>query len=93
VAAGGVLGFIYIRHFRKPQKFILSVLDDYERKIMDLIIASEGVTDQKKIVKDTNLSKAKVSRVVKSLVERGLIEVERIGRRNKLKLIKKKFSI
>jgi len=93
VAAGGVIGFIYIRHFRKPQKLILSVLDDYERKVMNLIIASEGVVDQKKIVKDTNLSKAKVSRVVKSLVERGLIEIERIGRRNKLKLIKKKFTI
>lgn len=93
IAAAAASGFIYIRYFRKPQKLILSVLDDYERKVMNLIIASEGVIDQKKVVKETNLSKAKVSRVVKSLVERGLIEIERLGRRNKLKLIKKKFKI
>lgn len=93
IAIAVVSGFIYIRYFRKPQKLILSVLDDYERKVMNLIIASEGLIDQKKVVKETNLSKAKISRVVKSLVERGLIEVERMGRRNKLKLVKKKFRI
>ena len=49
--------------------------------------------NQRKIVQETNLSKAKVSRVVKSLVERGVIEVERIGRTNKLKILKKKFMM
>ncbi|MDI6798849.1 MAG: MarR family transcriptional regulator [Candidatus Aenigmarchaeota archaeon] len=85
-----VLGFVIVK-LRKPEKLVLSVLDDFERKVMDILIASGGVVNQKKIVRETNLSKAKVSRVVKSLVNRGLIEVERIGRTNKLKL-KKKFS-
>lgn len=93
IAAAAVSSLIYIRYFRRPEKLVLSVLDEYERKIMDILVASEGIVNQKKVVQETNLSKAKVSRVVKSLVERGLIEVERIGRRNKLKLVKKKFKL
>jgi len=82
----------YFRYFRKPEKLILSVLDDFERRVMDVIVAAGGMINQKKVVQETNLSKAKVSRVVKSLVNRGIIEVERHGRANKLKIIKKKFK-
>ena len=87
-----VLGVFYVKYFRKPEKVVLSVLDEYERKVMNSIIASGGETTQKKVVRETNLSKAKVSRVVKDLVSRGLIEVERIGRTNRLKLVKKKLK-
>jgi hypothetical protein len=92
IVIGLVIIIAYIRFFKKPQKLVLSVLDEFERKVMDAIIASGGVINQKKVVEQTNLSKAKVSRVVKSLVQRGLIEVESIGRTNKLKLVKKKLS-
>jgi len=87
-----VLGFIVIRYFRKSEKLILSVLDEYERQIMN-IITNEGEIKQRKIVKLTNLSKAKVSRVIKSLAERGLIEVERMGRTNRIRLLKKKLKL
>lgn len=93
VAAAGVASLVYLRYFRKPEKLVLSVLDEYERKVMNILVASEGEVKQKKIVQDTNLSKAKVSRVVKSLAGRGLIEVERAGRTNKLKLVKKKLKL
>jgi predicted transcriptional regulator len=93
IVAAGIVAFLIIRYTRKPEELILSVLDEYEKKIMDTIVVAGGVTNQKKVVQDTNLSKAKVSRVVKSLVERGLIETERIGRNNKLRLIKKKFKL
>jgi predicted transcriptional regulator len=93
IIAVGVLAFLTLRYTRRPEKLILSVLDEYERKIMDNIVLSGGVVNQKKVVQETNLSKAKVSRVVKSLMERGLIEIERVGRNNKLKLIKKKFRL
>lgn len=92
-AVAGVLGFIWLRYFRKPEKLILSVLDEFERRVIDVIVANNGVVNQRKVVQETNLSKAKISRVVKSLVERGLIEAERTGRTNKLKLVKKKFSL
>jgi predicted transcriptional regulator len=81
-----------IRHLRKPEEVVLSVLDEFERKVMNVIVASGGKVNQKRVVHETNLSKAKVSRVVKSLVNRGLIEVERVGRTNKLKMVRKKFK-
>jgi len=88
-----IIIFVYVKFLRKPEKIILSVLDEFERKVMDAIQQAGGITTQKKVVQATNLSKAKVSRVVKSLVERGLIEVEKLGRTNKLKIVKKKFKI
>ena len=87
-----VLSFLYLRYWRKPEKLVLSVLDEYERKVMDAIISAGGSVEQRKVVKETNLSKAKVSRVVRNLEKRGLIEVERLGRTNKLKLVEKKFK-
>jgi len=84
--------FFYFRFLRKPEKIILSVLDEFERKVFDAIKEAGGEVNQKKVVQATNLSKAKVSRVVKSLAERGLIEIERLGRTNKLKIVKKKFK-
>ena len=87
-----VLGLIVVRYLRKSEDIVLSVLDEYERKIMD-IITKEGEVKQKRVVQLTNLSKAKVSRVVKNLAGRGLVEVERIGRTNRLRAIKKKLRI
>ena len=84
-----VLGFIIVRHFRRSEKLVLSVLDEYERKIVD-IVSAEGEVKQKKIVELTNMSKAKVSRVIKSLVNRGVVDVERSGRTNRVRMSKKK---
>ena len=87
-----VIGFIFVRYLRKSESLVLSVLDEYERKVID-IITKEGEVKQKQVVQLTNLSKAKVSRVVKNLAERGLVEVERRGRTNRLKLVKKKLKV
>lgn len=92
VAAAVILGLIIIRYIRKPEEVVLSVLDEFERKIMNIVVEAGGTVNQKKIVQETNLSKAKVSRVVKSLSERGLVEVERRGRTNIIKQVKKKFK-
>jgi len=86
-----VLGFILVRHLRRSEKLVLSVLDEYERKIVD-IISAEGEVKQKKIVELTNMSKAKVSRVIKSLAHRGVVEVEHSGRTNRLRMSKKKLE-
>jgi uncharacterized membrane protein len=58
---------------------------------MKAISQAGGEINQRKVVQETNLSKAKVSRVVKTLAERGLIEIKRSGRTNKLKMVKKKI--
>ncbi len=92
IAAVASAAFVIVRRMKKSREVVLSVLDGFERKVMDVIIASGGAANQRKVVQETNLSKAKVSRVVKSLAERGLIDVERLGRTNKLKAKKKMFE-
>ena len=88
----GGIGFFFYRNIKKPKEVILSVLDDFERKVVEVITNAGGEINQRKVVQETNLSKAKVSRVVKRLQERGLIDVTRLGRTNKLKLVQKKFE-
>jgi len=91
LALGGV-GLFFYRRIKKPKEVILSVLDDFERRVIEVVTTAGGEVNQRKVVQETNLSKAKVSRVVKRLQERGLLEVTRLGRTNKLKLVQKKFK-
>lgn len=83
--------FYFFKRIKKPEEVILSVLDDFERKVIEVITNAGGEIHQRKVVQETNLSKAKVSRVIKRLQERGLLEVVRLGRTNKLKIVKEKF--
>lgn len=92
VIAAASVSFIIVRRMRKPKDVIFSVLDKYEKSVMDCVVNSGGTVNQKKIVQETNLSKAKVSRVIKNLVNRGLVESERLGRTSKIKVIKKGFG-
>jgi len=84
---------LYFFYLKKPKELVLSVLDDFEKKVLNCIIEAGGEIKQKKIVKDTNISKAKVSRIIKSLEKRGLIDVKRVGRTNLIRLVKKKFEL
>lgn len=93
VAVAVVLALLIMRRAKKSEELIVSVLDEYERKVMDTIHTAGGIINQRKVVQDLNLSKAKVSRIVKSLAERGVIEVEKRGRTNILKEVKKKFGL
>ena len=52
--------------------------------IYDTIIKHGNGVNQKIIVNDSGYSKAKVSKVLSSLKERGLVRLERIGRKNKV---------
>jgi len=85
---------LYIRKTReakkeiKPEKVVLKVLDKYERKVFE-IVKKAGSIKQGKIVELAQLSKAKVSRVVKSLEEKGLLKSERRGRTKIIRLRKK----
>ena len=91
IVAFTTLTLVY-RRIKKPEEIVLSVLDEYERKVLEVIKSAGGKIRQKKVVLATNFSKAKVSRVVKNLVNRGLIETERRGRTNILKLKRKLFG-
>ena len=67
-------------------RVVTSVLREDERKIVGILESHEGKVIQKVIVRETDFSKAKVSRLVKNLKERGIIDVEPIGRTTKITL-------
>jgi uncharacterized membrane protein len=63
----------------------VSVLNQDEKRVVDILKMSEGKAGQKHIVREGDFSKAKVSRLVKSLKERGVVDVEPIsGRENRI---------
>lgn len=69
-------------------KMILPVLKEDEKIIFNSIMKNGSGVNQKVVVRDSGYSKAKVSKVLKSLSERGLIKLERIGRSNKVHIEK-----
>ncbi len=88
VVMGGI-GF-YVRRNPGPASMpdvtpAVSVLNQDEKRVVDILKHNEGNAGQKHIVREGDFSKAKVSRLVKSLRERGVIDVEPIsGRENRI---------
>jgi len=85
-------GLFYQFYWRgRDFKVILPILKKDEKIIFESIRKHGSGVKQKLIVKDSGYSKAKVSKVLKSLNERGIIKLERIGRTNKV-YIEKNFE-
>ena len=75
--------------FRKQRvKDLLPVLTDGERKVMEILPREKGEVDQRTIVRETDFSKPKVSRVINDLIDRGLVDKISKGRKNLIKLKK-----
>jgi uncharacterized membrane protein len=72
----------------KPEKILMEVLDEYEKKVYE-IVRDAGKIRQNEIVEKTGFSKARVSRVLKSLAEKKLVKVEKRGRTNIVETLKK----
>ncbi len=81
--------FVIYKKLPKKAELVLSVLNEGERMIIE-IIRKEGKerVDQRKIVSSSGFSKAKVSRIIQGLQGRGVVDVERTGRKNKVSLKK-----
>ncbi|MEA2003867.1 MAG: hypothetical protein U9O53_02810 [archaeon] len=79
---------------RKSRKMntVLSVLHEGERKVIELLMGGEGTCDQRVLVKETGFSKAKMSRIILDLEERGLVTKIRRGRTNIISLSEKKLK-
>ena len=60
----------------------LDNLDDEERGLMNIVLREEGSVFQSSIVKETKLSKVKVTRILDRLEGKGLIERKRRGMSN-----------
>lgn len=65
---------------------VLPILNEGERAVMKMLLESGGEIDQRKIVKECDISKSKISRIIKDLEERGLITVTKRGRSNKIRM-------
>lgn len=84
IASIAVLAIYF--HYRKGRvRHILPVLTPGERAVMEVVMR-EKEADQKDIVKETDFSKAKVSRIVKGLEQRGLIDTQPKGRTKLIRL-------
>lgn len=81
-----VIVFVRLRKSRD----VLSVLTPDERIVVDVIRKKGGKNiKQRDIVRMTNFSKAKVSRILATLEKRGIVKRERVGRTNKVRLSRK----
>jgi predicted transcriptional regulator len=87
IVAGSII-FYQFYWKNKNVEIILPILKKDEKKIFDTIMKHGSGVNQKIIVNESGYSKAKVSKVLKSLVERGILKLERIGRKNKVHIEK-----
>ena len=79
--------------FRGEREGIERILKDDERRIIEIIKSYGGSCKQREIVRDSDFSKAKVSRLIRDLEERKIIKVEKIGRTNRVYLLNNTSSI
>ena len=86
---GAVFAF-YVMRRRSQIKLIMPVLTQDERTVMGILMKNpRKFVDQREIVRELDQSKSKISRVLKSLEDRGLITRIRSGRSNKVKAVDK----
>lgn len=86
----GIIAIVFISlvlytRLRQGVSAISDVLNKDERKIASMLEANGGKMLQKAIVKETGFSKAKVSRIIKSLHSRNIVSIEAVsGRENRI---------
>lgn len=87
VIAVAMLSMLLIARRRAAPKsinVIAPMLTDDERKVIDIIAKNGGSVIQRVIVRETDFSKAKVSRIVNGLKGRKVLDIEPVGRTNKI---------
>jgi uncharacterized membrane protein len=67
---------------------VLRTLKPEERKVVNVLDAHGGKYLQKFVTKEAGLSRLKTHRVVASLSERGIVQVEKRGNTNEVSLVK-----
>ncbi|MCD6557612.1 MAG: MarR family transcriptional regulator [Candidatus Aenigmarchaeota archaeon] len=85
-----LLAVIFFLSRKKSYDVILPVLTKEERDVVSLLLASgKKQMDQREIVRKIDMSKSKVSRIIKNLEQRGIVKRIRLGRTNKVKLLER----
>lgn len=79
------IAFYIKKMIKSKNRDIVSVLNSDEKIIVDILKNHNNDVFQKVLVRESDFSKAKVSRLVKTLKERGIIDIEPVsGRENKI---------
>ena len=73
---------------RENTAVVLKTLKPEERSIVNVLDAHGGMYLQKYITREAGLSRLKTHRVVAALSERGIVQVEKYGNTNQVKLAK-----
>jgi len=81
-----VIAVGYIKRTQRESSFnvVMPVLKKDEKRLIDILAERKGQAIQRVIVRESDFSKAKVSRLVASLKERGIVDVEHLGRTNRI---------
>ncbi len=83
-----IFGVFYLRRRGQNVAVVKSVMNRDEKRIIDILSSKGGKAGQKLLVRESDFSKAKVSRIVKSLKDRGVVDTEPIsGRENRVFLM------
>jgi len=80
------VGYVSRLHKESSVKVVMPLLKEDEKRIVEILTQHNGQAIQKVLVRESDFSKAKVSRLVTNLKERGIVDVEHIGRTNKVTL-------
>ncbi len=96
VFVGGLIHYLTLEYAERKLKYkeemtkkkaILNCLPEEERKIVELLL--DGPKFQSEIRRLTGLDKVKVHRLLKRLEARGVIQIEKIGKTNIIRLVLK----
>ncbi len=85
---GTLIYYMFSPRFEKnklDKKSLLNFLGGDERKVFGVMLDKKEI-NQAQLVRETNLSKVKVSRIIKRFENKGLIEKISIGKINMIKL-------
>ena len=89
--AVGFIVYYFIQEEKKGKtnkKAVLKLLNEQERKIVEKLIKEKGKVNQSELVYLEGLTKLKVHRLLENLKKRGVIEKERVGKINIIRLNK-----
>ncbi|MBI4020786.1 MAG: hypothetical protein HY369_00935 [Candidatus Aenigmarchaeota archaeon] len=83
-----MVGLLVMARKKRPAPDMTTVLNPDEKAIVDILQREGGKALQKVLVRDTNFSKAKVSRLIKDMKSRRIVDIEPVsGRENRILFI------
>lgn len=76
-----------LRELSTSLDVVMRALKPDERRVVEILRAHEGMSLQKDIAREAQLSRLKIHRIVARLVERGIVTVREHGRTNEVRLV------